>query len=137
MPFVFSKTPSIFARSKYTIKMPSTSKSSSSKKQPVDDRVLSVKVEPLKLGCGVILTFSKPMNFDNLPDPGELFEVKITPFTSKFRRDLLASKTITVSDPEGVSYTWTVTQISPTELKLEVTLEKPYDISQGGVVHVL
>jgi hypothetical protein len=117
--------------------MPSTSKSSSSKKQPVDDRVLSVKVEPLKLGCGVILTFSKPMNFDNLPDPGELFEVKITPFTSKFRRDLLASKTITVSDPEGVSYTWTVTQISPTELKLEVTLEKPYDISQGGVVHVL
>jgi len=40
-------------------------------------------------------------------------------------------------NPDGVQFSWKVTLVEPTILRMEVDLVKPYEISVGDTIHVL
>jgi len=78
-----------------------------------------------------------PISIDTIPDPSEAFEVTIEPYSVKLKRELQLSKTIVQDNPDGIQFSWKVTLVEPTILRMEVDLVKPYEISVGDTVHVL
>lgn len=77
------------------------------------------------------------MDFDKVPDPNLLFDVSIVPYFVKLKRELLQSKIVEHNDPDGIQYSWEVTQISDTVLEMRVNLANPYEVSVGSTIHVL
>lgn len=81
-----------------------------------------------------MIEFNAPIDFRDFKDPTSIFEVILEPFQEMDRR-LQASG----NDPaeESIAFSWSIEKVSQTKIKLNVHIDKPYDVSTGSTIHVI